>query len=478
MRALSNGVWGRGSEGKAAAVREARSLVEAAHAAQKELARFDQRKVDRICEAMVQAALGEATRLGEMAVEETGFGVAADKREKNRFAAEGVWRRFREARTVGVVCRSRDMVEVASPRGVVAGFVPSTSPTSTVIFKSIICVKSRNALVLSPHSAAIRCTGEAARVVREAGEGAGLPPGAIGCATAGDREGAETLMQHEKTALILATGGAGLSRAAYSSGKPAYGAGPGNVPAYVERTADVERAVESILFGTCFDNGTICASEQSVVVDAKIEAAVRERFRARGAYFLSAPEANRLARHAVTSRGGLDPALVGRSAGEIARMAEIETPPGTRCLVVEPGGVGRGFPLSMEKLSPILSFYVEGDEERAVVRCLEVLRFGGMGHTAGIHTRSRAAAVAFGGRMPVSRVIVNTSTAHGAMGLTTALSPSLSMGCGAWGNNATSDNISPFHLMDLKRVAFGNDMFGNDTLEGVAGAARGKLAVA
>lgn len=474
MRALLEMLWGRGAEQEeSAAVREARDLVEEAHAAQAVLARFDQGKVDRICEAMVRAAVAEAGRLGEMAVEETGFGVAADKREKNRFAAEGVWDRFRDTRTVGVVHRSRSVVEVASPRGVVVGVVPSTNPTSTVIYKAIICAKSRNALVISPHPAAVRCTSEAARVVREAARSEGLPPGALGCATSGAREGAEALMRHEKTALILATGGAGLVRAAYSSGKPAYGAGPGNVPVYVEYTADVERAVENILSGVCFDNGTICASEQSVIVDKEIEAAVREQFRTRGAHFLHASERDRLARLVVTQGGELNPAVIGKPAGEIARMADIEVPFGTRCLVVEPGGVGGGFPLSMEKLSPILAFYVERGEERAAALCREVLRFGGMGHTAGIHTRSRAAAVAFGSGMPASRVIVNTSTAHGAMGLSTALSPSLTLGCGAWGNNTTSDNISPLHLMDTKRVAFGND-----ALEGVARAAHVKLAVA
>lgn len=473
MRALLERLRRRGAEKESAAAREARGLVEAAHAAQAVLARFDQRKVDRICEAMVRAAVAEAGRLGEMAVEETGFGVAADKREKNRFAAEGVWERFRDTRTVGVLSRSRGVVEVASPRGVVAGIVPSTNPTSTVIYKAIICVKSRNALVLSPHRRAVRCTGEAARVVREAGESEGLPPGAIGCAISGVQEGAQALMRHEKTAMILATGGAGLMRAAYSSGKPAFGAGPGNVPVYLERTADVRQAVESILSGVCFDNGVICASEQSVVVDAKMEAAVRERFRTRGAHFLNVSEADRLARLLVTPRGELDPAVIGRPAGEIARMAGIEVPSGTRCLISEPGGVGRGFPLSMEKLCPVLAFYVANDEESAARRCLEVLRFGGMGHTVGIHTRSRAAAIAFGSRMPASRVIVNTSTAHGAMGLSTALSPSLTMGCGAWGANATSDNISPLHLMDTKRVAFGND-----ALEDRPAAERRTLAVA
>ncbi len=437
-----------------AAVEQACDLVEEAHRAQAELARFGQEKIDRICEAMVRAALREAARLGAMAVEETGYGVPADKEEKNRFAAEDVWNRFRELRTVGVISESRDGVEIASPRGVVAGIIPSTNPTSTAIFKALICIKSRNALVLSPHHAAVRCTNETVRVLREAAVEEGLPPDALACMTKTTREGAQALMKHAHTAVILATGGIGLVRAAYSSGKPAFGVGPGNVPVFIERTADAEKAVRNILAGKCFDNGTICASEQSVVVDAPLERAVREQFRARGGHFLSTQEAGRLSRVIATRGGRLNPAVVGKPAALIALMAGIRVPPGTRCLIAEVGGVGRRFPLSMEKLSPILAFYVEDGTEHAVARCLEVLSYGGMGHTAGIHTRSRRAAVAFGEQMPVSRVIVNTSTTHGAIGLSTALSPSLTLGCGSRGNNVISDNVSPLHLMDIKRAAF------------------------
>lgn len=438
------------------AAREARSLVEAAHDAQKALARLDQRGVDRVCEAMAEAACDAAGRLGEMAVGETGFGLAADKRETNRFASETVWERYRHTRTVGVVSRSRDIVEIANPRGVVAGFVPSTAPTATAIFEAVICVKSRNALVVSPHPAAARSTGEAIRVMREAGEIAGLPPGALSCLSSGDRNGAKTLMGHDKVATILGVGGEDLARAARSSGKPAICAGPANVPVFVERTADAGCAAESILSGVCFDNGLACASEQSVVVDAPVQAAFRAELRDRGAYFLDAREAERLGRVVVMPDGGLDPAAIGRSAREVSLMARIDVPRGTRCLVVEPGGVGRGFPLSAEKLSPILAFYVARGEEQASHRCVEVLEFGGMGHTAGVHTRSRAAAVAFAGRMPASRVVVNTSTSRGATGLTTALDPSLVLGRGALGGDTTSDNISPLHLMDVRRVAFGD----------------------
>jgi acetaldehyde dehydrogenase (acetylating) len=435
-------------------VQQARDLVEAAHRAQAELVRFDQAKIDRICETMARAALRESARLGALAVEETGYGIPADKQEKNRFAAEDVWNYFRGLRTVGVVSESKDVVEIASPRGVVAGIIPSTNPTSTAIFKVLIAIKSRNSVVLSPHPSAARCINETVRVMREAGVKEGLPADAIGCMTTATIEGTEALMKHKQTAVILATGGIGLVRAAYSSGKPAFGVGPGNVPVFIERTADVPKAVQDILTGTCFDNGTICASEQSVVADAPLEKAVREQFKLQGGYFLSAAEAEQLAKIVATPQRSLNPAIVGKSVEVIAKMAGLSVPAGTRCLLADVGGVGRDFPLSMEKLSPILAFYVADGLERGAERSFEVLSYGGMGHTAGVHTRSREAAVRFGAAMPASRVTVNTPTTHGAIGFSTALPPSMTLGCGSWGGNVTSDNVSPLHLMDIKRVAF------------------------
>jgi acetaldehyde dehydrogenase (acetylating) len=435
-------------------VQQARDLVEAAHRAQAQVAEFDQAKIDRICEAMAKAALADSARLGAMAVEETGYGVADDKREKNRFAAEDVWNYFRGLRTKGVVSETKDVVEIASPRGVVAGVIPSTNPTSTAIFKILISIKSRNTVVLSPHPSAAKCINETARVMCEAGVKEGLPADAIGCMTTATIEGTETLMKHKQTAVILATGGIGLVRAAYSSGKPAFGVGPGNVPVCVERTADIPKAVQDILTGKCFDNGTICASEQAVVCDAPVEQAVREQFRLQGAHFLSAAEADQLGKVVVTPQRSLNPAIVGRSVEVIAKMAGLSVPPGTRCLIADVAGVGREYPLSLEKLSPILAFYVVDGLEACAARAQEVLHYGGMGHTAGIHTRSREAAVKFGAAMPASRITVNTPTTHGAIGFSTALPPSMTLGCGSWGGNVTSDNVSPLHLMDIKRVAF------------------------
>lgn len=435
-------------------VQQARDMVEAAHVAFQTLARFDQAKIDRICEAMAQAALRDAARLGQMAHEETGYGVADDKREKNRFAAEDVWNYFKGLRTVGVVNETKDVVEIASPRGVVAAIIPSTNPTSTAIFKILIAIKSRNSIVLSPHPSAAKCIAESARIMREVAIKEGLPAEAIACMSTATIEGTEALMKHKQTAVILATGGIGLVRAAYSSGKPAFGVGPGNVPVFIERSADAAKAVQDILTGTCFDNGTICASEQSVIVDKPLEAQVREQFKLQGGHFLSPADADKVAKVLLTPQRTLNAGIVGKSAEYIANLAGVSIPQGTRCLLADCGGVGRDYPWSVEKLSPTLAFFVVDGIEQGAARCYEVLKYGGMGHTAGMHTRSREAAVRYGAEMPASRVVINSPTTHGAIGFSTALPPSMTLGCGSWGGNVTSDNVSPIHLMDIKRVAF------------------------
>ena len=436
------------------AQQEARDSVEAAHRAHLQLAKFDQQKIDSICDAMAHAALNDAARLGQLAHEETGFGKPEDKREKNRFAAEDVWKHFRNLKTVGVVKEGDNVVEIASPRGVVAAIIPSTNPTSTAIFKIIIAIKSRNSIVLSPHPSAARCIAETTRVMRDAGIAQGLPGDAIHCLQNPTIEGTEALMKHKKTAVILATGGIGLVRAAYSSGKPAFGVGPGNVPVYIESSANVEKAVADVLTGTCFDNGTICASEQSVVVDSKIAAQVREQFKLQGGHFLNSSEADAVARVLLTPQRTLNAGIVGRSAQHIASLAGISIPDGTRCLLADCGGVGRDHPWSIEKLSPTLAFFVVDGVEQAAARCDEILHFGGMGHTAGMHTQNRQMAIEYGKRMPASRVVINSPTTHGAIGLSTDLAPSMTLGCGSWGGNVTSDNVSPIHLLDIKRVAF------------------------
>ena len=436
------------------AQQEARDAVDTAHRAFGIVAEMTQVKIDEICEAMSKAALADAARLGQMAHEETGFGKAEDKREKNRFAAEDVWNYFRTLKTVGVVKETESIVEIASPRGVVAAIIPSTNPTSTAIFKIIIAIKSRNTIVLSPHPSAAKCIAETARIMLNAGIKHGLPSDAIKCLMLSTIEGTEALMKHKRTAVILATGGTGLVRAAYSSGKPAFGVGPGNVPVFIERTANVAKAVSDILTSTCFDNGTICASEQSVVVDAPVEDAVREQFRQQGGHFLNASEADAVGKILLTPQRTLNAGIVGKSAAFIAELAGISIPAGTRCLLADCGGVGRDYPWSIEKLSPTLAFFVVDGVEQGAAKCLEILQFGGMGHTSGMHTQNRAAAIEFGEQTPTARVIINSPTTHGAIGISTDLSPSMTLGCGSWGGNVTSDNVSPLHLIDIKRVAF------------------------
>ena len=436
------------------AQQQARDAVEAASFAFQSVAKLSQAKIDEICEAMSQVALANAERLGKMANEETGFGKAEDKREKNRFAAQDVWNYFRDLKTVGVVRETESIVEIASPRGVVAAIIPSTNPTSTAIYKIIISIKSRNTIVLSPHPSAAKCIAETARIMRDAAIKLGLPGDAIICLTNSTIEGTEALMKHKKTAVILATGGTGLVRAAYSSGKPAFGVGPGNVPSFIERSANVPKAVADILTGTCFDNGTICASEQSVVCDGPVEVEVRAQFKEQGGHFLSSSEADAVGKILLTPQRTLNASIVGKSAAFIADLAGISIPDGTRCLLADCAGVGRDFPWSIEKLSPTLAFFVEDGVERGANRCQEILQFGGMGHTAGMHTQDRSAAIRYGQQMPAARVIINSPTTHGAIGFSTDLTPSMTLGCGSWGGNVTSDNISPVHLMDIKRVAF------------------------
>lgn len=435
-------------------VQAARDRIEAAHRAQAAVALFDQARIDAISEAMALAAQQASMRLATLAHEESGYGNPTDKNIKNLFSAVEIHNYFRKLKTVGVIRETESIVEIAAPRGVVVAIIPSTNPTSTAIFKILIAIKSRNSVVLSPHPSATRCVVETVNVMREAAVKTGLPAEAIGCLELTTIEGTEALMKHKLTAVILATGGMGLVRAAYSSGKPAFGVGPGNVPALIERTADVEKAVRDILAGKCFDYGTICASEQSVVIDAPVDRQVREAFVAQGAYFLNQAQADQLAKLVVTPQRGLNPKIVGKPATTIAEWAGLTVPSNTRCLMAEGNGVGRDYPLSLEKLSPILTYYVVNNLEEGSRRCDEILHFGGMGHTASIHTRDREVALRYGLLMPAARVVVNTPSTHGAIGFSTALAPSMTLGCGSWGGNVTSDNISPLHLMDIKRVAF------------------------
>ena len=439
-----------------ASIAEARALARKAKVAQAALAEFSQEQIDRLVEAMATAVAPHAEALARLAVDETTFGVVADKIQKNLFAAQRVYEFIKPMKTVGVINRIEDrkIIEIAEPFGVVAAVIPSTNPTSTAIYKILIAIKARCAVVMTPHPSAARCITRTADIMNEAGRKAGLPDGAIGWMTTVTLEGTQELMKAREISVILATGGMGLVRAAYSAGKPAYGVGPGNAPCYIESSADVRKAANDILTGKAFDNGVLCSSPNSVVVDEAIEAETKRQFKDQGGYFLSPAEAELLAKQLVTPQRLPNPAFVGKSAIFIAEKIGIAVPAGTRALIAELKGVGRDFPLSIEKLCPVLSYYVVKDWREGCERAKQILKYGGMGHTMSIHSQNDAVILEFGLHKPAYRICVNTPTTHGSIGLTTGLDPAMTLGCGGFGGNITSDNISPKHLLNIKRVAY------------------------
>jgi acetaldehyde dehydrogenase (acetylating) len=439
-----------------ASIAEARALARRAKQAWLELAEFSQERIDAIIDAMAAAATAQAEAFAALAVEETGYGIVADKVQKNLFASQKVYNFIRPMRTVGVIARheATRVVEIAEPFGVVAAVVPSTNPTSTAIYKILISLKARCSIVLSPHPAAVKCITRVAEVMDDAARRAGAPAGAINWMTTVTLEGTEELMKHRDVAVILATGGMGLVRAAYSAGKPAYGVGPGNAPAYIERTANVKKAVSDVITGKTFDNGVLCSSENSVVVDEAIAEDVKREFQGQGGYFMNAAEMDAVARVLVTPQRLPNPALVGKSAKAIAEKCGLKVPADTRVLIAPLQGVGRDYPLSIEKLCPVLSFYVVKDWREGCERCKQILRYGGMGHTMSIHSQNEQVILEFGLKKPAFRICVNTPTTHGSIGLTTGLDPAMTLGCGGYGGNITSDNISPRHLLNIKRLAY------------------------
>jgi acetaldehyde dehydrogenase (acetylating) len=437
-------------------VQQARQLAERAKGAAPILAELSQEQIDAIVDRMAEASRARAEEFARLAVEETGFGLVADKIQKNLFSSDRVYRFIRPLRTVGVISRddSRKIVEIAEPFGVVAAIVPSTNPTSTAIYKILIALKARCPIVISPHPSAIRCITRVADVMAAAAAEAGAPVGSISWMDNVTLEGTDALMKHRAVAVILATGGMGLVRAAYSAGKPAYGVGPGNAPCYVEQTAEIPKAVADIVAGKCFDNGVLCSSPNSVVVDNAIADEVKREFVRQGGYFLSPAEARALAAALVSPQRLPNPKLVGKSAVEIAAIVGLTVPSSTRVLIAELDGVGRDYPLSIEKLCPVLSYYVVADWRAGCERCIQILRYGGMGHTMSIHSRNEAVILEFGLKKPAFRIVVNTPTTHGSVGMTTGLDPAMTLGCGGYGGNITSDNIGPRHLINVKRLAY------------------------
>ena len=440
-----------------AARQEARTLCLQAEKAQKILAGFPQEKLDEIVEAVAKAFSNAAVELAELAVRETGFGNSEDKVTKNRFASERVAKTVRGTRCVGVLKEDpkEKLWEVGVPVGVICGIVPSTNPTSTVCYKSIIALKSGNAIVFSPHPKAISCTARASQIVAEAAEGAGAPKGVVSCLSLASMAGCQELMGAKEVRLILATGGPGMVKAAYSSGKPAIGVGAGNGPAYIHHSADVQKALTDILRSKTFDNGTVCASEQSIIVERSMEAQVRAAAEPMGYYFMTAQEAGSLSKLLFRPTGALNPEVVGKPAVYLARMAGFSVPQSTKILVAREEQAGPNYPYSMEKLCPVLAFYVMENEDAVLSKVVEVLEHEGAGHTFAMHAQDREAVEKFAKKVPVSRFLVNTPAALGGIGATTKLFPALTLGCGAVGGSSSSNNIGPFDLVNIRRVAWG-----------------------
>lgn len=440
-----------------ASVQEARDLVERAHVAQRAFAHASQDETDRVVEAAARAASAAAEPLARLAVDETGMGRYEDKVLKNRFGADDVLKYIRPLKTVGIIREIPELKvkELAVPMGVVAALIPTTNPTSTAIYKALISVKGRNAIVMSPHPRAVKCINEAVRVMHEAAVQAGAPKDLILSMTSPTLEGTQELMRHRRTAVILATGGYPMVKAAYSSGKPAYGVGPGNVPAIIERTADVPKAVRDIVNGKCFDEGVLCSAENSIVCDAPADAQVRAELPKNGAVFVTGADRATLQRAMQDPRtGGVSTEIVGLAATVIAQRAGITVPAGTRVLVVECREVGPKEFFSREKLSPVLGYYVEDGWERCCERSIELLEFGGLGHSLVIHSRDEFVINKFFEEKPAFRILVNTMAAMGAVGYTTGLVPAMTLGPGTWAGSSTSDNIGPLHLINIKRLAY------------------------
>lgn len=438
-------------------VQEVRELVEKAKAAQEELSQKSQAEVDAIVKSIAYAGVRNAKRLAKLAHEETGFGIEADKVIKNIFGSRDVYEHIKDMKTIGELGydEEKKVRTIAVPVGVIAGLIPSTNPTSTAFYKSEISIKAGNAIVFSPHPNARNCILEAVKVIRQAIAEAGGNENLVSCITIPTIQATDNLMKHPDVALILATGGSAMVRAAYSSGTPAIGVGPGNGPAYIEKTADLPLAVKRIMDSKTFDNGTICASEQSVVCDKDMEDAVRAEMEKQGAYFLTDEQIAKLGKFILRANGTMNPMIVGKSAQVIADLAGIDIPAGTKVLVAKETGIGRGHPYSNEKLAPILAFYTADDYKEICRLVQDILHYEGAGHTFSMHTKDPEMVNYFAMRVPASRIIVNTPSALGGIGGTTGLMPSLTLGCGAIGGSATSENVGPMNLLNKRHVAEG-----------------------
>ena len=437
-------------------IQEVRAKIALAHEAFLKYREYTQEQVDQIVDRMAATARAHSESLARLAVEETGYGNVRDKVAKNLLNSDLLHRAIRPMKTVGIIREDREqgVVEIAEPVGVVAAILPTTNPTSTAIYKILISLKSRNAIVLSPHPRAVRCTCETAALLSRAAEEAGAPKGIVQCLGEATIQGTNELMRHRQTGVVLSTGGPGIVRAAYSSGKPALGVGPGNVAVLLEASADVDQAIASVVEGKSFDYGTVCSSEQTVVAEAGSRDRVLAALQANGAYLCNAQQAEALEKLLITKDFRINPDCVGQAPGKIADMAGFSVPAETRALVVELNGVGREHPLSAEKLSPVLAVYFVRDFAEALDACTKILNFGGRGHTCGIYSKNEERIREFAFRMPAFRVLVNTPAPQGSTGITTNLLPAMTLGCGAIAGNSTGDNIGPMHLLNIKRIAY------------------------
>ncbi len=436
-------------------IQEARTLAVAAREAQQQFLRASQAEVDRICAAMAEAAYAAAERLGRMAVEETTYGVPEHKTLKNVLCSRLLWDAIKDIPTVGVIRHDerKKIYDIAWPMGVVAALTPSTNPTSTVMFKILIAVKAKDAIVAAPHPSAVKCCVETARIMAEAGERAGMPKGLVSCMSKVTLPGTQELMRHRYTSLILATGGSDMVKAAHSVGKPAYGVGPGNVPVYVDRSADLKRAAKYIVASKAFDHSVICATEQAVVADKPIAAQLEELMKAEGAYFVDDAQARALA--PILFAGHLpNPKGVGKSPQQLAQMCGISVPGSARILVAKLKAVGREEPLSGEKLTTVLGWYEADGWEAGCERCLELINYGGRGHSLVIHAQDEKVILQFGLEKPVFRIAVNTLGTLGTTGMTTGVMPSMTLGSGGVGGAITGDNITVHHMYNVKRLAY------------------------
>ncbi|OUN15808.1 acetaldehyde dehydrogenase (acetylating) [Gemmiger sp. An87] len=436
-------------------IQEARDLARKGAAAAKQMAGYTSEQIDRILKSMVEAAREHAACLGKMAVEETGFGKALDKAYKNHAASVLLYEDIKDMKTVGIISEDpeKKILEVAAPAGLIMGIVPSTNPTSTVIYKSMIAIKAGNAIVFSPHPSAAKCTLKAAEVMREAAIKAGAPEGIIGCVSMPTMAATNELMHCKEVALIIATGGPGMVKAAYSAGKPAIGVGAGNSPAYIERSADVKAAVDAIMASKTFDNGTICASEQSIICETCNRQQVVDELKRQGAYFMAREETEKVCRLLFKNGHAMNAKFVGRTPDVIAQAAGISIPMGTRVLIGEQDGVGEGYPLSYEKLTTVLAFYTVEDWKQACELSMQLLQ-NGIGHTMSLHTQNEDIVRKFAVK-PASRILVNTGGSMGGTGISTGLNVAFTLGCGTCGGSSVSENVSPLNLINVKKVAYG-----------------------